>query len=474
MSVKNLRKRATLTVAVAAALGVSLPAVAQMQSSNPGGPVGDLDAPAGSAVVLYDQTDNASGNGAPDQDFEVAYDAYDSEGADDFVVPGGETWNITEVSIVGTSSGGNADSVSIRFLEDNAGSPGAEVAGCVFTGLSPVQAAGSFTTTLPSACVLPEGTYWMAHQTAQNFGVAGQHFWSNRTVQTGNAGHWQNPNGGFGNGCTSWTPQTTCGVGGGTNPDFLFSLAGTIGAPDQARFLVTKDFNDNNEAEVEVTLSCNTGLPLEQTIGVSEGNPVNFVIGDFAQGELDCEVTEEVPVGYEASYDNGDTESDVSCSWVDLIGGQYACTIDNDLLPSEVTVTKEWIDENPGFDAQNIAEAYWSCSNAAFCIGVAGGPGGCSGYLDFYGNPDDDSFEVFPDWESGTTCNIVETTVFDGGVEIDDSDCQGIELFPGDSAECTIVNTRLYEGIPTLSQYGLGLLALMMLGMGFVAVRRFV
>jgi hypothetical protein len=29
-----------------------------------------------------------------------------------------------------------------------------------------------------------------------------------------------------------------------------------------------------------------------------------------------------------------------------------------------------------------------------------------------------------------------------------------------------------FEGIPTLSQYGMALMALLMLGMGFVAVRR--
>jgi len=37
-----------------------------------------------------------------------------------------------------------------------------------------------------------------------------------------------------------------------------------------------------------------------------------------------------------------------------------------------------------------------------------------------------------------------------------------------------IVNTRLYAGIPTLSQYGLLLLMLMMMGVGAVAFRRFV
>ncbi len=34
-------------------------------------------------------------------------------------------------------------------------------------------------------------------------------------------------------------------------------------------------------------------------------------------------------------------------------------------------------------------------------------------------------------------------------------------------------NTRIYEGIPTLSQYGLALMALLMLGVGLVGFRRF-
>ena len=41
----------------------------------------------------------------------------------------------------------------------------------------------------------------------------------------------------------------------------------------------------------------------------------------------------------------------------------------------------------------------------------------------------------------------------------------------GDS--CTITNTIFFEGIPTLNQYGLALMALLMLGIGLVGFRRF-
>ena len=55
----------------------------------------------------------------------------------------------------------------------------------------------------------------------------------------------------------------------------------------------------------------------------------------------------------------------------------------------------------------------------------------------------------------------------------DDSDCEDLLIVPGQSTSCTITNTRMYEGIPTLNQYGLALLALMMLGVGMVGFRRF-
>jgi hypothetical protein len=47
-----------------------------------------------------------------------------------------------------------------------------------------------------------------------------------------------------------------------------------------------------------------------------------------------------------------------------------------------------------------------------------------------------------------------------------------VSVGSGDS--CTITNTVFFEGIPTLNQYGMAIMALLMLGMGFVGFRRFV
>ncbi len=67
----------------------------------------------------------------------------------------------------------------------------------------------------------------------------------------------------------------------------------------------------------------------------------------------------------------------------------------------------------------------------------------------------------------------VEETVFDSAVEIDNG-CNDLEISAASGgASCLITNTVFFEGIPTLNQYGMALLALLMLGLGLVGFRRF-
>ena len=142
----------------------------------------------GPNVVLYDQTDNAGLNGFPSQDFEALYDAYDDQGADDFVIPGGQTWTIQTIEVLGSAMG---------------------VAPTLDVG-------GDLTVNLPAPAVLGSGTYWVSVQAAMDFALGGQWFWSTRAVQSNSPYAWQNPGGGFGVGCLTWAPgAATCGVGGG-------------------------------------------------------------------------------------------------------------------------------------------------------------------------------------------------------------------------------------------------------------------
>ena len=77
-----------------------------------------------------------------------------------------------------------------------------------------------------------------------------------------------------------------------------------------------------------------------------------------------------------------------------------------------------------------------------------------------------------------TECYATENLVSDA-VEVDngcgDSEADAaIEVGIGMGDECTITNTVFFEGIPTLNQYGMAILALLMLAVGFVGMRRFV
>jgi hypothetical protein len=250
----------------------------------------------------------------------------------------------------------------------------------------------------------------------------------------------------------------------------------------RATFNVNKYFDDNNPAEVAVTISCDTGLPLEQTKMISRGHPVEFVVVDFDDGELDCDITEATPLGYSANYEsNGGLDSDngVAACRYNAVGFEedFTCDINNSLNQVGIVVRKIWIDDNPQFNTPNYARARWNCYNSGYDSGADdaaffGCDGDTCGSLSFYGADSTDSFSVYPDWDGSTYCTV-EERVFESGVETS-SNCGRLYVAPGQGNACTITNTRFYEGIPTLSQYGLAILALLMLGMGMVGFRRFV
>lgn len=206
-----------------------------LQSSNAGAALQPtFNVPNGS-TILYDQADNASGNGAPAQNFESAYDAYDSEGADDFVVPAGG-WTITSLNMVTTQTAGfvGTEPAAVTFYSDAGGAP-STTAVCSFPAATATVTATTTTVDLTGGCSLGAGTYWVAATVAQDFagGVGGQIFWSNRTVQSNSTGVWRNPNDGFGTGCTDWAATALCDSGtgpvGGGFPDFQFQLVGAVG-----------------------------------------------------------------------------------------------------------------------------------------------------------------------------------------------------------------------------------------------------
>jgi len=235
-------------------------------------------------------------------------------------------------------------------------------------------------------------------------------------------------------------------------------------------FNVTKTFSDGNDAEVEVTLTCNSGLPLEQSFTIAGGDTdgVTFVVTNIPDAGADCEVTESGgPDGYTAVMNDG-----AGCAWPDVTAGFFRCLITNEANPATYTVVKDWVLEGTGGDIVDaVADVTITCDGAIEGETEDNGTWTKTGDL---GDGDTLVAEVaVGTLADPTTCSASET-ITQSGVESEASGCGAVALGAGDSHTCTFTNTVFFEGIPTLSQWGMALMALLMLGVGFIGFRRIV
>jgi uncharacterized repeat protein (TIGR01451 family) len=271
---------------LALGLACALPASAALQKAAGSAGAPAANTPAGGDVVLYSQLNNPAGNGVPDQDFEASFDAYDSEAADDFVVTDASGWTINQVTTVGTTGTPGGATVSVDFYPNAAGGGDPDLPGatptCTYTGIVPTDTLGSFTINLPTSCILPPGTHWVAIQTNQNFASFGQHFWSNRTTQTGSESVFRNPGDGFASGCTTFMPATVCGVGGGASPDLLFTIVGQVGGLATDLSITKTGALDVNDDIVYTLTVSNNGPSAATGVTVTDMLPasVSFVSSD--------------------------------------------------------------------------------------------------------------------------------------------------------------------------------------------------
>lgn len=241
---------------------------------------------------------------------------------------------------------------------------------------------------------------------------------------------------------------------------------------------------------VTATLTCNTGNPLQQSfeIGPTAEDKVVFVVDNFNLEEfISCEITATSVNGFVllAATANGTPLAD-SCLYADdpvvdesvaLIEGLNTCVFTMAPAPFIYEIEKVWDFAEDTDVAQNFS-VNWTCTN------VLTGPDDTSlgTFSSGFGGFGDGTFTIdflHPNPWAGdlggvTTCTASEN-VFDSAVESDQGCSSGITFLVGDGPKgCTITNTVFFEGIPTLSQYGLAIMALLMLGVGFIGFRRFV
>ena len=258
--------------------------------------------PANTRTLVSQLPKDANGVGITSQSFTDLGGVVAS--ADDFVVPAGETWQIQEISTVGTKSADPIDQIIVRIWSSNGatGLPDGVFHEETLTAVNG-QNDPNLTLSLSAPVSISQGTYWVSVIPILDFnGNKGRWFWERTTNGTGEEFHLKDQNNIFGAGFTNWTPGTT--VAGG-DTQLTFNIAGTkttsdvtaptvtginrktpAGSPTNADVVTFEVvFNeavtaiDGNDFEVTGSTGATinvTGLGTTYDVAVSGGNMASF------------------------------------------------------------------------------------------------------------------------------------------------------------------------------------------------------
>jgi hypothetical protein len=176
---------------------------------------------------LYNQNSNDAGDFVSSQNFTSGSTQFDAQGADDFVIPKGRAWEITEVDVSGVYFVGHgpATSENVIFYRNRRGKPGSPVKNGVFANLNGTGGP-NFALVLPGRGIkLKPGRYWVSVvENADEF-YQGAWGWEVNSTLHGEQAMWQNPGGYYGE-CNTWEPIDSCYDLKG--PDLMFELKGKI------------------------------------------------------------------------------------------------------------------------------------------------------------------------------------------------------------------------------------------------------
>lgn len=233
--------------------------------------------------------------------------------------------------------------------------------------------------------------------------------------------------------------------------------------PTEAEFVVDLQFSDGNEAlDVSVTPLCTDagGGPgityTPSTAQAGELTDAPFTVRYF-DGAANCTATESGPAGYtQIAAPAGIDCTDTGVGIADSDTTPPVCVIHNDQDPVEIQASKVY---PAGFGPDSQFSVSCSAGTVTPPTAVASP-----------GNPAVFTVEDFP-WQ-GMTCSVTEPNPPLGFPQAVSS-CDSLDVAPGAVAVvCAIAVPDVYKGIPTLSQYGLALLTLLMMGVGMVGMRR--
>jgi hypothetical protein len=231
--------------------------------------------PAAGQAVLYDQFDSPSSSWVISQD--STNPQYDTRAADDFFAASGlSSWEINAIEVVGFYSSGSGpktvSSVNIDFYADAAGSPGYRLFTRSSVPTGGTDSTGNFNLPLaPVVALASNANYWVSVQAVQS--TPWFWGWSQRTPQSQSPAVWQNPNGGFGTGCTTRAViNIACFPDSGN--DMLFRLYGTQSASQLTPILLS--LSPNRAAFRSFTLNADGA-------GFADGAKLNWTLGPTTQ-----------------------------------------------------------------------------------------------------------------------------------------------------------------------------------------------
>jgi len=229
-----------------------------------------------------------------------------------------------------------------------------------------------------------------------------------------------------------------------------------------ANFELTVQFDPKLLGEVELEFLCNSGQPQRQKLRLTAPGFKRLNLARFEDSEPICQMWAALPRGYSVEYQSTSEgkhrANEHGCQFMSVGHGQtLACLIKLTQNTVPLTVYKKWVG---GTGQEPDVAVQLACGDQVFVesrfINEAS-PGG---------------WEVGDIGLDGLNCDVSEKP---GDTFVaDQSDCQGLLLFPGRGAECTMVNTKIVKRIEMLNRYGKAIMILVMLVAGLIAVKRYV
>ena len=258
-------------------------------------------APVGS--ILYDQTGGMTGLSILAASETVS--VYSTQGADDFVVPGGRTWTINAfvVPMDQSSPSSPASGSAQIWSDDGSGYPGATLV-CDATDTPMSFVSSEATIRLETPCVLPTGQYWFVFSTIASPSDL-YTYWNVNGPVIFQPAQWQNPGGGYFTSCNSWGDLTTCFpsapsslIGG----DFAFQIIGNASSPvaSVSPTALLGDAAPGNIATATLTIgNAGDGDLMWRIDEVSASTPIRFPENPAHVGsQADVTGISILPVGY--------------------------------------------------------------------------------------------------------------------------------------------------------------------------------